>query len=513
MKKPYVLMVLDGWGIAPPDSVNAITAAPDEAFSLLRKTYLSTSVKAHGNAVGLMPDQMGDSNVGHLTIGSGRIIHQNLPRIFEAIQSEEIFQNTQLVQFFQKAKGHRLHLMGLLSPGGVHSHQVHLRALLEACRRFEVDQVFLHLWMDGRDVSPKSGMTSLEYLANAIGESGIGRVATIGGRYYAMDRDTRWERTEKSYRAMVEGKGPAFRSAPEALRAAYADDKTDEFVVPSVIVDDTGTPVGRIEEEDFVCVFNFRADRVRQMTRALADPKFSHFSRPFRQVQGFLGMTEYDEAFALPYVFGPQTVHNTLSEWLDKQGLTQLHVAETEKYAHVTFFFNGGSERQYDGEKRVLIPSPKVATYDLQPEMSAYQVADVVVEDIQHHGHDFILLNFANSDMVGHSGQMEATQKAVRVVDSQIQRIADAVLAVDGVLLIVADHGNAEVMQDENGQPHTNHTTNPVPFVVIAGHDVCDHHRLHSDGGLQDIAPTILDMMGIAMPKEMTGRSLYIKES
>lgn len=509
MGKPAVLIVLDGWGIAPANAVNAIATAPDRAFQRLRERYArtSTTVEAHGRAVGLMAGQMGDSNVGHLTIGAGRIIHQNLARIFDAIETGELAANPVLGQLMEKARGGRLHLLGLLSPGGVHSHQEHLAALLRICRDAGLSDIYLHVWLDGRDVPPKSAAGSLEYLANTLNTVGVGQVASVSGRYYAMDRDRRWERTERAYRAMVEGRGATARSAPEALMAAYAQGLGDEFVEPTVLVDETGRPVGPIAADDVVLVFNFRPDRVRQITRALFDPAFDHFDRPYPQVAAMAGMTRYDENFALPYLFGPSTVPNNLAEWLSGLGLTQLHVAETEKYAHVTFFFNGGTEEPYPGEDRVLIPSPKVATYDVAPAMSAVAIADTVVEDIARGGHDFILLNFANSDMVGHSGKLDATQEAVRVVDAQIDRIQKAVAAAGGTLFIVADHGNAEVMADADGQPHTNHTTNPVPFVMVTDEPSLAAKRLVA-GGLRDVAPTILDAMGLPVPVEMTGQSL-----
>jgi 2,3-bisphosphoglycerate-independent phosphoglycerate mutase len=506
--KPTVLMVLDGWGIAPPSETNAISSAPDEHFESLRTRYLTTQVAAHGRAVGLMPDQMGDSNVGHLTLGAGRIVWQNLPRIFEAIHSGDLAKNPVLNELIEQARTRRLHVMGLLSEGGVHSHQAHLRALMDIFQQAGLHDVFYHVWLDGRDVPPGSAMASLEFLAEAINVTGVGQVASVAGRYWAMDRDRRWERTEKAYRAMVLGEGLTARSAPEAVDQAFQRGQTDEFVDPTVIVDASQRPVGTIGPNDLVLIFNFRADRVRQIMRALKDPQFDHFARPFEQVDSLVGMTWYDEDFWIPHLFERQQVVNNLAEWLSKHGKTQLHVAETEKYAHVTFFFNGGEERVYPGEDRILIPSPKVATYDLQPEMSAPAIADAVVKDIAQNGHDFILLNFANSDMVGHTGNLQATRQAVRTVDQQIARIADAVLQQGGVLLIVADHGNAEVMVDEHGEPHTQHTTNPVPFTVVAPPTWIAGKTLRAGGGLSDVAPTVLDVMGLPVPPEMTGHSL-----
>lgn len=511
MKGPVVLMVLDGWGVGPKGAGNAIAGAPEDRYAKLRDRYPATEVQAHGQAVGLMPDQMGDSNVGHLTIGAGRIIPQNLPRIFAAIESGDLAQNAVLKEAFGKARGHRLHLMGLMSPGGVHSHQEHFRAILGLAKEAGLTDVACHLWLDGRDVPPASAMQSLEFVAETLNEIGVGRVASVAGRYYAMDRDNRWDRIEKAYRAMVQGEGPTARSAPEALDQAYQDGQTDEFVIPTVLVDAGGHPVATVAAHDVVLVFNFRPDRARQITRAMADSEFDHFERPLAEVPVYT-MTAYDEAFPLPHLFDRPVVDNNLAEWLSKQGLTQLHVAETEKYAHVTFFFNGGQEKVYPLEDRVLIPSPKVATYDLAPEMSASKIADVVVDDVNKRGHEFILLNFANADMVGHTGKLESAEEAVRVVDREIGRIADAVLEQDGLLAIVSDHGNAEEMQDVQGQPNTKHTNNAVPFALIAGPSWIDRGARLSPGGLRDVAPTLLTVMGITVPSEMTGQSLLRRE-
>jgi 2,3-bisphosphoglycerate-independent phosphoglycerate mutase len=351
----------------------------------------------------------------------------------------------------------------------------------------------------------------LEWLAEVLNDTGVGRVASVSGRYFAMDRDKRWDRTEKAYRAMVEGKGLQAKSAAEAVDHAYQRDETDEFVTPTVIVDDEDRPVGVVRPGDVVLIFNFRADRVRQITRALADPDFSEFERPYDRLP-VTGMTAYDENFTLPHLFDRPQVVNNLSAWLSKQGVAQFHTAETEKYAHVTFFFNGGQEKVYDGEDRLLIPSPKVATYDLEPAMSAEKIADAVLEKLDSDRIGFILLNFANADMVGHTGKLEPTQEAVRVVDRQIQRIADAVLQAGGALVIVSDHGNAEEMQDEDGGANTNHTTNPVPLAVIADDDWLEGRRLREGGGLEDVAPTVLDLMQLPKPAEMQGQSLLRRE-
>lgn len=508
--RPVVLMVLDGWGVAAPGPGNAVNEANTPHIRRLSEKFLCTTVAAHGRAVGLMPEQMGDSNVGHLTIGAGRIIRQNLVRIHDAIAEGELAKSPGLQKFLGQTQGKRLHLMGLLSPGGVHSHQDHLKALLEivAASPTPPEEVLLHLWLDGRDVAPKSAIASLEWLATTVNRLGVGTVATVAGRYYAMDRDNRWDRTEKSYRAMVQGQGQVASSAVEVLVQAYQDGISDEFVVPSVIVDAYAKPVGTIGPEDSVLVFNFRADRVRQITRALMDPDFAHFERPWPRIANFLGMTQYDESFVLPHLFPPESVANNLAEWLSQHKQHQLHLAETEKYAHVTFFFNGGVEKVYPGEDRIMIPSPQVATYDQEPQMSAEKIKNAVIEGLDQKAYDFILLNFANSDMVGHTGDLAATKTAIGVVDQMIGEISDAVLKHEGALVIVADHGNAEVMQDAGGDPNTNHTTNPVPLIVVAADAVLEHRTLASGGGLKDVSPTVLDLMGMPIPSEMQGQSL-----
>ena len=505
--QPTVLMVLDGWGAADAGPTNAISEA-DRTMAHLAKAYPSNLVAAHGREVGLLDGQMGDSNVGHLTIGAGRVVDQTLTRIHRAIEEDTLAERPVLRDMMEQAKGRRLHLLGLLSPGGVHSHERHLAALLEMLQaKGRTEEVYLHCWLDGRDVSPKSAAASFKYLAGVMNRTGVGKVATIAGRYYAMDRDNRWDRVEKAYRAMVEGKGQIAKSAIEGLEANYAAGNNDEFVVPTVIVDDRDRPVATIGADDVVFVFNFRADRVRQITRALGDPDFRQFSRPFAKPRWLGGMTQYDEEFFLPRVFDPPNVQHNLAEWLSERGIRQLHVAETEKYAHVTFFFNGGQERQYPGEDRKMIPSPKVATYDEAPAMSAEGIADVVVEDLNQSAHDFIVLNFANADMVGHTGKLEATKTAVAAVGEQIHRVAEATLKAGGTLIITADHGNAEIMQEESGGPHTNHTTSPVPVILVSADPALRSVSLKS-GALKDIAPTVLDVMGIEPPAEMTGLSL-----
>lgn len=510
--KPVILMVLDGWGLREAAQDNAIAGAPDRAFAGLRNRFPHTELAAHGQAVGLVPGQMGDSNVGHLTLGAGRIMKQNLARINHAIKADTLKENPELKGLLHEAKHRRLHVMGLLSPGGVHSHQDHLWALMNIFREASLVEVFYHLWLDGRDVGPTSAMTSLAAMADALNESGVGHVASLAGRYYAMDRDRRFDRTERAFRAMVDGDGHRARSASEALDQAYRRGESDEFVEPTVLVNKDGKPVAQVHEEDLVLVFNFRADRVRQITRALLDPDFEAFSRPFPKVHEVYGMTLYDEDLPMPHLFTRPEVVNNLPEWLSRQGLSQYHVAETEKYAHVTFFLNGGVDKVYPGEDRKMVPSPKVATYDKKPEMSAHEISEAVLDDVKQQGHDVIIMNFANSDMVGHSGKQAPTEEAVRAVDYEIGRIAEAVLSKDGLLAIVADHGNAEIMADSDGGPHTNHTTSPVPFVVVASQKVLKGRTLNSGGGLQDVAPTLLDLMGIAIPDEMEGQSLLGEE-
>jgi 2,3-bisphosphoglycerate-independent phosphoglycerate mutase len=505
--RPTVLMVLDGWGIAPAGPTNAISVA-DQVMARLGRDYPSTTAAAHGREVGLLDGQMGDSNVGHLTIGAGRVVDQTLTRIHRAVAEGTLAERPVLQTMLKEAEGRSLHLLGLLSPGGVHSHETHLGALLAMlAEQGRTDKVYIHAWLDGRDVSPQSAARSFSYLAGEMNRTGVGQVASVAGRYYAMDRDNRWDRIEQAYRAMVEGKGATAQSAVEALEANYAAGKHDEFVVPTVIVDDEGKPVATIGPDDVVFVFNFRADRVRQITRALADPDFDHFSRPFPKPHWLGGMAQYDEEFFLPRVFEPPSVEHNLAQWLSERGISQLHVAETEKYAHVTFFFNGGQEKQFPGEDRKMIASPKVATYDLAPAMAAEGVANAVIDALEHGTYGFIVLNFANADMVGHTGKLEATEQAIEALDQQIARVVDATLKAQGTLLITADHGNAEIMQEAGGGPHTNHTTSPVPVILISADPAWRHVTL-KPGALKDIAPTVLTIMGIEPPAEMTGTSL-----
>ena len=504
MKKPVVLMIMDGFGLNPDAYGNAIKAAKTPHLTRLFAENPFTKIGASGMDVGLPDGQMGNSEVGHTNIGAGRVVYQELTRITKSIQDGDFFENPALLKAMENAKkpGAALHLAGLLSDGGVHSHNTHLYGLLQMAKRMGVAKVFVHCLMDGRDVPPTSGKGFVEELQAKMQEIGVGRIATVMGRYYAMDRDNRWERVEKAYAAMVYGEGVQNPDPAAAMADSYAADVTDEFVVP-VVCDKEG----RIKAGDSVVFFNFRPDRAREITRTLVDPDFTGFARR----EGFFPlvyvcMTQYDATMpGVEVAFRPQSLTNTLGEYISKQGMTQLRIAETEKYAHVTFFFNGGVEKEFPGEDRVLINSPKVATYDLQPEMSAYPVCDAVVERIRSGKYDMVILNFANCDMVGHTGVFDAAVKAVETVDTCAGRVAEAVLERKGTLLITADHGNADKMYEPDGSPFTAHTTNLVPFCVV-GYPC----SLREGGRLADIAPTMLHIMGLPQPDEMDGRSLVL---
>ncbi|HIW14271.1 MAG TPA: 2,3-bisphosphoglycerate-independent phosphoglycerate mutase [Firmicutes bacterium] len=501
MKKPLVLMIMDGFGIAPKEG-NAIAAAKTPNLDKLFAQNPLTQIGASGLDVGLPDGQMGNSEVGHTNIGAGRIVYQELTRITKSIQDGDFFQNEAFVDAMENVKknGSALHLMGLLSDGGVHSHNTHLYGLLEMAKKFGIENVFVHCFMDGRDVPPTSGKDYVAELLKKMEEIGVGRIATVMGRYYAMDRDNRWERVEKAYAAMVYGEGEKAACGLCAMQNSYDADVTDEFVVPTVI--DGAQP---IKANDSVIFFNFRPDRAREITRTLVDPDFTGFERK----NGFFPltyvcMTPYDATMPnVEVAFKKESLDNTLGEYISRLGLKQLRIAETEKYAHVTFFFNGGVETQYEGEDRILVHSPKVATYDLQPEMSAYEVTDKMVEAVESGKYDMIILNFANCDMVGHTGVFDAAVKAVEAVDTCVGRVVDAILAQGGAALITADHGNADHMFDEDGSPFTAHTTNPVPLCVV-GYPC----TLKEGGRLADLAPTMLHIMGLEQPKEMTGHSL-----
>ncbi|MDD3294360.1 MAG: 2,3-bisphosphoglycerate-independent phosphoglycerate mutase [Geobacteraceae bacterium] len=508
MPKPLLLMILDGWGINPHRENNAVALAAPPVMGRLLSDYPSSELNASGMAVGLPEGQMGNSEVGHMNIGAGRVVYQDLTRITKAIQDGSFFRNDVLLDCLARTRdsGGRLHLAGLLSDGGVHSHNTHLYALLELARREGIGEVFVHCFLDGRDTPPRSGSGYVAELESEMTRLGIGRIATVTGRYYAMDRDNRWERVEKAFRAMVDGEGLFFADAAEAVSASYAEDVTDEFVLPSVMTEGD-SPVGTLRDGDGFVFFNFRSDRAREITRALTDQNFTGFRRSARPaLAAYVCMTEYDETFGLPIAFRTEELKNILGEVVSLAGLRQLRIAETEKYAHVTFFFNGGNETPFPGEDRVLVPSPKeVATYDLKPEMSAFGVAEELVKRVNEDIYDFIVLNFANADMVGHTGSLDAAIRAVSAVDACVGRVVNAVLSRGGSLLITADHGNAENMADESGNPHTAHTCNPVPLLLVD--DSMRNIRLRR-GILADIAPTILKLLGISQPDEMTGVSL-----
>ncbi len=496
-------MILDGFGIAPPEG-NAIAAANKPNLDRLFSNNPITQIGASGLDVGLPDGQMGNSEVGHTNIGAGRIVYQELTRITKTIKEGKLKDNEAIVNAMDNAleKGTSLHLMGLMSPGGVHSHMEHLYGILELAKAKGLKKVYVHAFLDGRDVPPSSAK---EYVAQAVEkmkEIGVGKIATVSGRYYAMDRDNRWERVEKAYSALVYGKGVEADCPVDAIQNSYDNEVTDEFVVPIVVKGgDT------IKKDDSVIFFNFRPDRAREITRTLVDPEFKGFERK----KGFFPltyvcMTQYDATMPnVEVAFKPQSLDNTLGEYISDKGMKQLRIAETEKYAHVTFFFNGGVEKQYDNEDRILVKSPAVATYDLQPEMSAFEVTDKLVEAIKTGKYDVIILNFANCDMVGHTGVFEAAVEAVQAVDKCVGEVVDAVLQMDGTAIITADHGNADKMIDEDGKPFTAHTTNPVPFCVI-GYDC----KLREGGVLADIAPTMLKILGLEQPKEMTGKSLIV---
>ena len=502
MKKPLTLIIMDGFGINPDTYGNAIQAAQTPNLSKLFAENPFTTIGASGMDVGLPDGQMGNSEVGHTNIGAGRVVYQELTRITKAIQDGDFYANPALTAAMENAKapGKSLHLAGLLSDGGVHSHIEHLYGLLKMAKQAGVSNVFVHCLMDGRDVPPTSGQDFVAALQAAMQEIGVGQIATVMGRYYAMDRDNRWERVEKAYAAMVYGEGVQNPDPVAAVAASYEADVTDEFIVPVVC-----QPQGTIHAGDSVVFFNFRPDRAREITRTFVDPDFSGFARR----QGFFPltyvcMTQYDATMPnVQVAFHPQSLTNTLGQYLSDKGMTQLRIAETEKYAHVTFFFNGGVEQEYPGEDRVLINSPKVATYDLQPEMSAPLVCEAVVEKIRSGAYDVIILNYANCDMVGHTGVFDAAKAAVEAVDDCVGKTVAATLDMGGVALITADHGNADKMYEPDGSPFTAHTTFPVPFCVV-GKDC----TLRQGGRLADIAPTMLEILNLPQPAEMDGQSL-----
>ena len=501
-KTPTTLIIMDGFGIAPASDGNAVTLADTPVLDHLRAEYANTTLSASGLDVGLPDGQMGNSEVGHTNIGGGRIVFQDLPRISCSIADGSFFRNEAYNKAMDDclANGTSLHLCGLLSDGGVHSHIEHLYALLQMAKNKGVKKVYIHAFLDGRDVSPTSGRGFVEDCEARCAQLGVGKIATVMGRYYAMDRDKRWERVQLAYDAVVYGEGIQNADPAAAVQNSYDAGITDEFVEP-IVCDENGT----IADRDSIIFFNFRPDRARELTRALVDPDFDGFQREFFPTT-FVCNTEYDATMPNVLVAWPRLqVKNGLGEYLRSMGMTQLRIAETEKYAHVTFFFNGGVEKQYEGEDRVLVASPKVATYDLQPEMSAYEVCDKCVERITSGAYDVIILNFANCDMVGHTGVLDATVKAVETVDECVGRVVDATLKMGGIAMVTADHGNAEKMREPDGSPMTAHTTNLVPFIL------CGAGAELRPGRLADIAPTILDVMGRACPPEMDGKTLIVK--
>ncbi|MGE5612813.1 MAG: 2,3-bisphosphoglycerate-independent phosphoglycerate mutase [Bacillota bacterium] len=508
-KKPVMLIILDGYGINPREEGNAIKAAHKPNIDGFMRDYPNTVIHTSGMDVGLPRGQMGNSEVGHTNIGAGRIVYQELTRITKSIEDGDFFEKPEFIGAIENCKANRskLHLYGLLSDGGVHSHNTHLYALVEMAKRYGLKDVFVHCFFDGRDVPPDSAKDYVAELEEKLSEIGVGKIASVMGRYYAMDRDNRWERVKLAYDAMVLGQGLTAESAMQAVMESYGRQEFDEFVKPAVIVRD-GKPTATIGSNDSIIFFNFRPDRAREITRAFVDPAFTGFER----ARGFFPvyyvcMTQYDKTMPnVQIAFKPESLSNTFGEFISRHGLKQLRIAETEKYAHVTFFFNGGVETMYEGEDRVLIPSPKVATYDLKPEMSAFEVTDEVLKRIDSDKYDVIVLNFANCDMVGHTGVFEAARAAVEAIDKCLGRIVEAVRAKNGIVLITADHGNAEQMIDyETGGAYTAHTTNVVPLVGIG----LDGRQL-KEGRLADLAPTMLELLGLDKPAEMTGNSLLV---
>ena len=512
--KPIVLTVLDGWGYRAETRGNAIALARKPAYDMLLQKFPNTLVHTSGPAVGLPEGQMGNSEVGHLNLGAGRVVHMDITRIDLMIQSGEFFRQPLLLEAMARGRERRLHLLGLLSDGGVHSQLQHLLALVRMAAEQKVEHVFIHAFTDGRDTPPTSGAGYLQQLEQKLRHFGVGRVASVTGRYYAMDRDNRWERVERAYRAIVHGEA-AHRSADpyDALRQSYEHGVTDEFVEPIVVTESPdGPPRGLIRDDDAVIFFNFRADRARQLTRAIAEPGFDRFSDPKRpQNLLYVAMTQYEKTWPwLRYVLAPEKLEHILAQVFAELNLRNLRCAETEKYAHVTYFFNGGVEKPFGGEERILVPSPKVPTYDLKPEMSAEGITDTVVNAVEKGDFDAIIMNYANADMVGHTGKLEAAIKAVEAVDAGLGRIYQALRPRGGAWIITADHGNAETMIDPvTGGPHTYHTTNPVPFILVTGQD---HLSLRQGGALQDVAPTILGLLGADRPGEMTGRDLVVRK-
>lgn len=512
-KRPTVLLILDGYGLSEQTEHNAIALADTPVMDRLMEEYPFAKGNASGLAVGLPEGQMGSSEVGHLNMGAGRIVYQDLVRITKEIESGSFFENEALLKAMDNAKenGTSLHIFGLLSDGGVHSHNFHLYALLELAKRRGLNKVYVHCFTDGRDTPPESGKDYIRALQDEMDRIGCGRIATVAGRYYAMDRDNHWDRIEKAYRAITLGEGETADSAMEAVTQSYAKGETDEFILPTVVMEN-GAPTAVVGDGDSVVFYNFRSDRAKEMTRVFCCEAFDGFDRGPRKQVTYVCFTDYDATIPNKEVaFEKEEMVNTFGEWLAANGLKQARIAETEKYAHVTSFFNGGREASNEGEDRFLIPSPQVATYDLQPEMSAQAVCDTLIDKIRSGEYDVIVANFANSDMVGHTGVEKAAVEAVECLDECIGRVVETIREVDGQLFICADHGNAEVMvNEETGEPWTAHTSNPVPFILV-NYDPA--YCLREGGCLADIAPTLIEMMGMEKPAEMTGKSLLIPVS
>lgn len=512
--KPVALIIMDGYGLTTPEFGNAIEIANAGVIDNLMKSYPTTTLGASGMSVGLPDGQMGNSEVGHLNMGAGRIVYQDLTRITKEIQDGDFYKNEEILSAINNAKlnGKKLHLYGLLSSGGVHSHTSHVYALLETCKKNDFSNVFVHCFLDGRDVAPTSGADFIKELQEKIDEIGVGEIASVSGRYYAMDRDNRWDRVEKAYDTLTIGNGVVTDNAEKAVRNSYENGVTDEFVLPTNVYKN-GKPVAVIEKGDSIICFNFRPDRAREITRAFTVESFDGFERKTGYLSPYyVGFTIYDATFEnVKVAFKKIKLTNTLGKFLSDKGYNQLRIAETEKYAHVTFFFNGGIEAPEKNEVRDLINSPKVATYDMQPEMSAYEVTEKVLEEIESDKFEVIILNYANCDMVGHTGVLDAAVKAVKTVEECVQKVVDKVLSKGGSLLITADHGNADKMYEDKGgeKPFTAHTTNPVPFILVSNE--YKNVKLRDDGVLADIAPTLLEILGEDKPLEMTGSSLIVK--
>ena len=510
--KPLVLMILDGWGTRSSCSDNAISEANPQNFYTLKGKYPNTLLRCSGKDVGLPGGQMGNSEVGHLNIGSGRIVFQEITRISLAIEDQTFFRNPELLEAIDYARrtNGAVHLMGLLSDGGVYSHLDHLYALLQLCKNEGMKKVFIHGFLDGRDVAPQSADIYIRALEEEMREIGIGQIASLAGRFYGMDRDKRWDRIEKSYAAMVKGEGKKAPNASSALQNSYEARVNDEFMEPVVIIDQNAEPLGLINDGDSLIFFNFRADRARQISRAFVEDEFNDFSRGLKPDIHYLCMTQYDANLDAAVAFAPQNLANTLGEVLAVQGLRQLRIAETEKYAHVTFFFNGGVEEPNPGEDRILIPSPDVATYNLKPEMSAPELTGRILEELDRDFYDVVIMNYANPDMVGHTGVLEAAVKAVKVVDECLQKVITKVLEKKGSILVTSDHGNCEMMVcPDTGGPFTAHTTALVPFILVS--EQYTGYKLRNDAMLCDIAPTMLTLLEIDIPEEMTGRNIILK--